>query len=231
MTSSIEVIENPWDENESISTDIDFKRIPSSPYIENDLSDDKKIEIISFHFTKILEALGLDLSDDSINRTPKRYATMLVKELFSGLKEENFPKIATQENKFNYNQMITEANIQIKSICEHHFVPFLGYCHIAYFPNDKIIGLSKLNRIAQYFAKRPQVQERMTRQIRECLSVILESDDVAVVVDSLHLCVRMRGVQDSDALTRTSDFSGRFNNHNIREEFLSTIPKLKDLKL
>jgi len=208
-----------------------FELIPASPYIENNYSDDQKIEIISLHFEKILETLGLNLEDDSINKTPYRYAKMLVKELFSGLKHENFPEITTQQNKFKYDQMLVEANIEIKSVCEHHFVPILGYCHIAYFPGDKVIGLSKLNRVAQYFARRPQVQERMTKQIKECLCQILETDDVAIVVDALHLCVRMRGVQDSNAFTRTSDFAGKFLQANIRNEFLSTIPHLKDLKI
>jgi len=210
---------------------LDFDQISQSPYIENNFSDNQKIEIISHHFEKILETLGLDLTDDSLTETPHRYAKMLVQELFSGLKKENFPKITTQENKFQYNQMLVEANIEIKSICEHHFVPILGYCHIAYFPGDKIIGLSKLNRVAQYFARRPQVQERMTKQIRECLSQILETENIAVVIDAVHVCVRMRGIQDSAALTRSSDFGGLFLKSDVRSEFLSTIPGLKDLKI
>lgn len=195
------------------------------------LSDEEKINFISFHFEKILEIIGLDLTDDSVQQTPRRYAKMLIEELLVGLNKENFPKITTQENKFQYNQMLIEVNIEIKSICEHHFIPILGYCHIAYFPKDKIIGLSKLNRIAQYFARRPQVQERMTKQIRKCLSLVLETESVAVVVDALHLCVRMRGVQDSNALTRSLDFGGCFLSSEIRREFLSAIPRLQELKL
>ncbi|MFI0435249.1 MAG: GTP cyclohydrolase I FolE [Parachlamydiaceae bacterium] len=210
---------------------VDFNLIPQSPYIENHFSDDQKIEIISNHFEKILETLGLDLTDDSIMETPYRYAKMLVKELFSGLKKENFPKITTQENKFQYTEMLVEANIEIKSVCEHHFLPILGYCHIAYFPGNKVVGLSKLNRIAQYFARRPQVQERMTKQIKECLCQVLETESVAVVVDGLHMCVRMRGIQDAAGLTRTSDFGGLFLSHDVRHHFLSTIPGLKDLKI
>lgn len=201
------------------------------PYLENGYSDDQKIEMISFHFEKILKILGLNLEDDSINKTPRRYGKMLVNELFAGLKNENFPEIATQQNKFKYDQMLIEANIEIKSVCEHHFVPILGYCHIAYFPGERVIGLSKLHRVAQYFARRPQVQERMTKQIKECISQILETDDVAVVIDALHLCVRMRGVQDSKAITRTSDFGGKFLQGSIRNEFLSSIPHLKDFKI
>lgn len=210
---------------------VNFDLISLSPYIDNEFSDNQKIEIIANHFEKILETLGLDLTDDSITQTPHRYAKMLVKELFTGLKKENFPKITTQENKFQYNQMLVEANIEIKSVCEHHFVPILGYCHIAYFPGDKVIGLSKLNRVAQYFARRPQVQERMTKQIKECLCQILETENVAVVVDALHMCVRMRGIQDAAALTRSLDFGGLFLNQDVRHDFLSTIPTLKDLKI
>lgn len=210
---------------------VNFDLISLSPYIDNEFSDNQKIEIIANHFEKILQTLGLDLTDDSITQTPHRYAKMLVKELFTGLKKENFPKITTQENKFQYNQMLVEANIEIKSVCEHHFVPILGYCHIAYFPGDKVIGLSKLNRVAQYFARRPQVQERMTKQIKECLCQILETENVAVVVDALHMCVRMRGIQDAAALTRSLDFGGLFLNQDVRHDFLSTIPTLKDLKI
>jgi GTP cyclohydrolase IA len=211
--------------------EIDFDLIPPSPHHENAFSDDQKIQIISYHFQKILETIGLNVMDDSVNKTPYRYAKMLIKELFVGLKEDNFPKITTQENNFHYNQMLVKSNIGIKSICEHHFVPILGYCHVAYFPKKKIIGLSKLSRVAQYFASRPQVQERMTKQIKECFCQILETDDVAVVVDALHLCVRMRGIQDAEACTRTSDFGGKFLQSDTRLEFLSTIPSLKDLKI
>jgi GTP cyclohydrolase I len=206
-------------------------KIPHSPYIPNHLSADDKIKNIEHHFEKILETLGLDLTDDSIKKTPHRYAKMLVKELFTGLDEKQFPKITTQENKFEYSQMLIESNISIRSVCEHHFVPILGYCHIAYIPNSKIIGLSKLNRIAQYYASRPQVQERMTKQIKSCLSYVLETDDVAVVVDALHLCVRMRGVQDANALTRTSDLGGQFLQSPSRNEFFSAIPTLQSLKI
>jgi len=210
---------------------INFDLISKSPQIKNILSDEQKIETISFHFEKILETLGLNLEDDSLCKTPNRYAKMLVKELFCGLDEKNFPAITTQENKFNYNQMLIESNISIKSVCEHHFIPILGFCHIAYFPGDKVVGLSKLNRVATYFASRPQVQERMTKQIQESLVQVLETESVAVVIDALHLCVRMRGIQDADALTRTIDFGGKFNEPHVRSEFLSAIPNLKDLKI
>lgn len=210
---------------------LDFDLICKSPKFEVHFTEDQKIHKIAHHFRCILETLGLNLADDSLCKTPERYAKMLVKELFVGLQDHHFPKITTQENKFNYNQMLIESNISIKSMCEHHFVPILGYCHIAYFPGEKIIGLSKLNRIAKYFASRPQVQERMTKQIQECLTQVLETDDVMIVVDALHLCVRMRGCQDEEALTRTVDFGGKFLNPEIRLEFLSAIPSLKDLKI
>lgn len=206
-------------------------QVTRSPYTDNGLTDQEKIDSITFHFAKILDAIGLELEDDSLQKTPHRYANMLIKEVFSGLKKEAFPSITTQENKFSYEGMLVEANISIQSICEHHFVPILGYCHIAYFPKDRIIGLSKLHRIAQYFGKRPQVQERMTKQIRECLALILETEDVAVVIDAVHLCVRMRGVQDTDSLTRSSDFGGKFLESDMRREFMSTIPGLKELRL
>jgi len=211
--------------------ELNFDLIAKSPLSKNAHSEDEKIVIISHHFEKILETLGLNLEDDSLCKTPGRYAKMLVQELFAGLDEKKFPKITTQENKFHYNQMLIESNIGIKSVCEHHFIPILGHCHIAYFPGEKVIGLSKLNRVAAYFAARPQVQERMTKQIKESLVQVLETEDVAVVIDALHLCVRMRGIQDENALTRTVDFGGKFLDLEVRREFLSTIPNLKDLKI
>lgn len=206
-------------------------QVPGSPYRDNGLSEEEQMERISEYFSKILETLGLDLQDDSIQKTPDRYAKMLVKELLWGLQAKHFPQITVQDNKFHYREMLTQTNISIHSICEHHFVPILGYCHIAYFPKEKIIGLSKLNRVAQYFAKRPQVQERLTKQIRECLAFVLETEDVAVVIDCLHCCVKMRGVQDADALTRSSDFDGKFLHPHTRQEFLSAIPRLQEFTL
>lgn len=201
------------------------------PFAGNDLSKEQKIAAIEHHFGQILSTLGLDLTDDSLRKTPYRYAKMLVEELFCGLNDNSFPSITTQENKFAYHQPLIESNISVQSFCEHHFVPILGYCHIAYIPKDRVIGLSKLNRIAQYFAKRPQVQERLTRQIRTTLSEILGTPDVAVVIDALHLCVKMRGVQDQDALTRTMDLGGEFLVESMRKEFLNAIPKLSEVRL
>jgi GTP cyclohydrolase I len=201
------------------------------PFLGNDLTNHEKIQTIEHHFKEILRALGMDLDDDSLQKTPYRYAKMLVNEMFQGLDEDSFPAITTQENKFHYDQPVIESHINIQSMCEHHFVPFLGYCHIAYIPKDRVIGLSKLNRIAQHFAKRPQVQERMTKQISSTLSAILNTPDVAVVIDAMHLCVRMRGVQDQDALTRTMDLNGAFLKDPIRRELFASIPKLSEMKL
>jgi GTP cyclohydrolase IA len=211
--------------NEVLDCDIAY------PFLENDLSAQEKINRIEVHFRSILETLGMDLTDDSLQKTPYRYAKMLVSELCKGLDDSTFPQIVAQENKFNYKEPLITSNISIHSLCEHHFVPFMGYCHIAYVPRQRIIGLSKLNRVAQFFARRPQVQERLTRQITVSLMDILQTPDVAVVIDALHLCVRMRGVKDRDALTRTTDLNGAFLQDHLRQEFFYSIPKLSDLKL
>ncbi len=201
------------------------------PFCGNELSKEEKIRTIEKSFRDILVTLGMDIEDDSIEQTPYRYAKMLVTELFEGLESKNFPKITTQANKFGYKNMLLQTNISIHSVCEHHFVPILGFCHIAYIPNEAVIGLSKLNRIAKYYARRPQVQERMTHQIKNALCSILKSPDVAVVVDALHLCVKMRGIQDQDALTRTISLGGQFLEGTAHQEFLGSVPKLKDFSL
>lgn len=203
----------------------------SYPFLENKLTSQEKIAQIEQYFRQILIALGMDLSDESIQKTPSRYAKMLLLELFQGLNFSSFPEITTQENTFCYNQIILESQIAIHSMCEHHFLPFLGYCHIAYLPKNKIIGLSKLNRIVEYFSRRPQIQERMTKQIHTALINVLGTQDVAVVVDAIHLCVRMRGVQHESSLTRTLHFSGALETDPHRSEFFISIPKLQDLKL
>lgn len=195
------------------------------------VNDEEKMEAIEYHFSRILQVLGLDLTNDSLTKTPHRFAKMLVKELFTGLKNEEFPTITTQKNSFAYHEMLLETNISIQSVCEHHFMPILGYCHIAYVPNDKIIGLSKLNRIAQYYARRPQVQERMTIQIQKKLEEILGTKNIAVVIDALHLCVRMRGIQDSDSMTRTCIFNGCFQQEKHCRRLLDSIPQLNSVKL
>ena len=187
------------------------------------LDDELKVELIENKFKDIMEILGLDLSDESLRDTPKRVAKMYVKEVFNGLNPENKPSSTLFENKFGYNEMLVERNITIYSYCEHHFVPIIGKAHIAYFPKNYVIGLSKLNRIAQYYSKRPQVQERLNIQIANDLKETLQTDDVAVVIDADHLCVASRGVNDVNSSTVTSSFSGKFMNDAVRKEFWESI--------
>jgi GTP cyclohydrolase I len=175
------------------------------------LSDDEKKEKIADLFTQIMGVMGLDLTDDSLKGTPKRVAKMYIDEIFSGLNPENKPKIALFDNKYKYNQMLVEKNIQFYSNCEHHFVPIFGKVHVAYVSSGKVIGLSKINRIVQYFAKRPQVQERLTNQIAFELSEVLETNDIAVIIDAKHLCVASRGIKDDSSATVTSYYGGIFN--------------------
>ncbi|MFY9243686.1 MAG: GTP cyclohydrolase I FolE [Polaribacter sp.] len=175
------------------------------------LSDEEKKEKIASLFTQIMDVMGLDLTDDSLQGTPKRVAKMYIDEIFSGLNPANKPKVALFDNKYQYNQMLVEKNITFYSNCEHHFVPIIGKAHVAYISSGKVIGLSKLNRIVQYFAKRPQVQERLTNQIAEELKAILNTEDVAVIIDAKHLCVSSRGIKDETSSTVTSFFGGKFN--------------------
>ena len=188
-----------------------------------DLNDDEKIERIEKHFREIMHILGLDLTDDSLNGTPRRVAKMFVKEVFSGLNPKNRPHARLFENKYNYDQMLVEKDITFYSHCEHHFVPIYGKVHVAYFSSGKVIGLSKINRIVQYFAKRPQVQERLTVQIGKEIERVLHTGDVGVVIDANHMCVASRGVGDTNSKTGTAYFSGKFNDENIRREFLNYI--------
>jgi len=184
------------------------------------MDDDLKMELISKHFREIMHILGLDLTDDSLRGTPDRVAKMYVKEIFSGLNPANKPKVALFENKYDYNQMLVEKDIVVHSNCEHHFVPIVGKVHVAYFSSGKVIGLSKINRLVHYFARRPQVQERLTKQIAEGLQEALQTKDVAVIVDAAHLCVSMRGVQDHGGTTITASYSGVFEQEHVRSEFL-----------
>ena len=184
------------------------------------LSEEEKIAEIEKHFKAIMDTLGLDLTDDSLKGTPRRVAKMYVKEIFSGLNPANMPKIALFENKYKYNEMLVEKNISFYSNCEHHFVPIMGKAHIAYISNGKVIGLSKLNRIVEYFAKRPQVQERLTMQIGKKLQEILGTDDVAVVIDAKHLCVSSRGVKDDTSSTITAFYDGALKDEKRKNEFL-----------
>lgn len=176
------------------------------------ISDEEKKNRISMLFEEIMDVMGLDLKDDSLKGTPDRVAKMYIEEIFSGLNPKNKPKIALFNNKYQYNQMLVEKNITFYSNCEHHFVPITGKAHVAYVSSGKVIGLSKLNRIVHYYAKRPQVQERLTNQIGEELKNILDTDDVAVIIDAKHLCVSSRGIKDESSATVTSFYSGVFNN-------------------
>ncbi|MGB6269808.1 MAG: GTP cyclohydrolase I FolE [Olleya sp.] len=175
------------------------------------LSDNEKKERIAILFEEIMEVMGLDLTDDSLKGTPNRVAKMYIDEIFSGLNPQNKPKIALFDNKYQYNQMLVEKNITFYSNCEHHFVPIIGKAHVAYISSGKVIGLSKLNRIVQYYAKRPQVQERLTNQIAEDLKATLQTDDVAVIINAKHLCVSSRGIKDESSATVTTFYGGQFN--------------------
>jgi len=176
------------------------------------LTDEEKKSKISNLFEEIMDVMGLDLKDDSLKGTPDRVAKMYIDEIFSGLNPANKPKVALFNNKYQYNQMLVEKEITFYSNCEHHFVPIIGRAHIAYISSGKVIGLSKLNRIVQYYAKRPQVQERLTNQIAEELKFILGTDDVAVIIDAKHLCVSSRGIKDDTSATVTALYGGSFNN-------------------
>jgi len=188
-----------------------------------DLSDDEKIEIIQDHFAVIMKTLGLDLSDDSLKGTPYRVAKMYGKEIFSGLDTKNKPKISVFDNKYQYNKMLIEKNISLSSSCEHHFLPITGRAHVAYISSGKVIGLSKINRIVDYFARRPQVQERLTVQIYNELKKELNTEDIIVVIDAAHMCVSARGIEDKTSSTVTMEYGGKFNQAQFRDEFLSLI--------
>lgn len=188
-----------------------------------ELSDEEKIEKIQDHFKAIMEIMGLDLTDDSLQGTPYRVAKMYVKEIFSGLNPANKPKIALFENKYQYNEMLIEKNILLQSNCEHHFLPIYGKAHVAYISSGRVIGLSKINRIVQYYAKRPQVQERLTMQILNELKQVLKTEDVAIYIDAKHMCVSTRGIQDTSSSTVTTGFSGKFSEECYRKEFMAAV--------
>ncbi len=193
-----------------------------TPLKENafDISDDEKVSLIKDKFKQIMDIMGLDLSDDSLKGTPHRVAKMFIKEIFYGLNPENKPTVSLFENKFKYGEMLVEKNINLNSTCEHHFLPIIGKAHVAYISNGKVIGLSKINRIVDYYARRPQVQERLTIQIANELKSILETEDVAVVIDAKHMCVSSRGIQDESSSTVTVEYSGKFKQEAVKEEFL-----------
>ena len=188
-----------------------------------EMNNELKIELIAKHFKEIMLVLGLDLTDDSLKGTPMRVAKMYVKEVFSGLDPKNKPHARLFDNKFGYGEMLVEKDITFYSHCEHHFVPIYGKAHVAYISSGKVIGLSKINRIVQYYAKRPQVQERMTVQIANELKTVLKTEDVGVVIDANHMCVSSRGVGDTNSKTGTAHFSGKFSEENTKREFLNYI--------
>ncbi|MUP46750.1 GTP cyclohydrolase I FolE [Gramella sp. BOM4] len=188
-----------------------------------DLSDSEKIELIKEDVRHIMETLGLDLTDDSLKGTPNRVAKMFVSEVFAGLHPKRKPKASTFENKYKYGEMLVEKNITVYSTCEHHLLPIVGRAHVAYISNGTVVGLSKMNRIVDYYAKRPQVQERMTMQIVHELQNVLGTPDVACVVDAKHLCVNSRGIRDIESSTVTSEFGGAFKQKEVRREFLDYI--------
>ncbi|MBM78375.1 MAG: GTP cyclohydrolase I FolE [Crocinitomicaceae bacterium] len=208
-----------------ISTNVDTPLLPTA----FDKTDEEKISSIKKYFAKIMEELGLDLSDDSLSGTPHRFAKMYVKELFYGLNPENKPKLSTFDNKYGYKKMLIEQNINIDSSCEHHFLPIVGYAHIAYIPKDRVIGLSKLNRLVDYYAHRPQVQERLCMQILKDLQNTLKTEDVIVVISAKHLCVSSRGIKDKNSFTTTFEYGGKFEDVNYRNDFFGSLTsKLED---
>jgi len=211
------IIEEMGDEHKASSVDTPLR---SDAF---DKTEEEKIAAIQPHFRAIMEVLGLDLNDDSLRGTPLRVAKMYVKELFQGLNPANMPSMTLFENKFQYNEMLVEKNINFYTNCEHHFVPFFGKAHVAYISSGKVIGLSKLNRLVEYFSKRPQVQERLTMQIGKALQTVLQTQDVAVMMDAKHLCVSSRGVKDDSSNTITNFFGGKFQEENTKLEFLKYI--------
>ncbi len=188
-----------------------------------ELSDDEKIKAIEKDIYNVMHTLGLDLTDDSLKGTPKRVAKAFVKELFAGLNPKNKPKMSTFDNNYKYGEMLVEKNITVYSTCEHHLLPIVGRAHVAYISNGKVIGLSKINRIVDYFAKRPQVQERLTMQIVQELQKAMDTQDVACVIDAKHLCVNSRGIRDIASSTVTAEFGGKFKEEAVKQEFLNYI--------
>ena len=188
-----------------------------------DMSSEEKVKRIEEKFRDILQILGMDLTDDSLSGTPHRVAKMYVNEVFSGLLPENKPDVKLFKNAYQYKEMLVEKDIKVHSYCEHHLVPILGKAHVSYISNGYVIGLSKMNRIVRYFAKRPQVQERLTEQIAAELKRVLRTDDVAVLIDAEHLCVKTRGIEDDGSSTLTAHYSGRFQQAEVKNEFLKHV--------
>lgn len=195
-----------------------------TPTVETNLTRNEKITIIEEKFRDIMQTLGLDLGDDSLQETPKRVAKMFIQETMWGLDYASFPKCTTVQNKMHYDEVVVERNITVQSLCEHHILPIVGKATVAYIPNRKVLGLSKMPRIVEYFSRRPQIQERLTEQIYHALSYILETDNIAVVIDAMHLCVSSRGVEDTSASTITSKLGGCFkSDHAARAEFMRLV--------
>ena len=221
-------IENYGDIDSLCLEDIekDYMNFPVKTSSESDkvsLNEDEKIKVIAHHFKEIMKTLGLNLNDDSLKDTPQRVAKMYVKEIFSGLNPENEPPVTLFENKYQYNKMLVEKGITLYSYCEHHFVPIVGKAHVAYISKGKVIGLSKINRLVQFYSKRPQVQERLTNQIGLGLKKAIGTEDVAVVIDAVHLCVASRGIKDTGSSTITTYYSGKFLDEGTKNEFLALI--------
>ena len=217
-------IENKIEESESLGDD--HVGTSSDTPLRIDafkLSNEEKIDIIKDDVRHIMETLGLDLTDDSLNGTPNRVAKMFVKEIFGGLDPKRKPSASTFENKYKYGEMLVEKNITVYSTCEHHLLPIVGKAHIAYISNGSVVGLSKMNRIVDYYAKRPQVQERLTIQIVKELQEVLNTENVACIIDAKHLCVNSRGIRDIESSTVTSEFGGKFKDEATRREFLDYI--------
>jgi len=217
IENTLEEFESLGDEHIGTSTNTPMRKDAFK------LSNDEKIDVIKDDVRHIMETLGLDLTDDSLNGTPLRVAKMFVKELFAGLNPEKKPSASTFENKYKYGEMLVEKNISVYSTCEHHLLPIVGKAHVAYISNGTVVGLSKMNRIVDYFAKRPQVQERLTIQIVKELQDVLKTEDVACVIDAKHLCVNSRGIKDIECSTVTSEFGGKFKEKETRREFLDYI--------
>jgi GTP cyclohydrolase I len=216
-TLALEEIEALGDQHLSSNTDTPLREDAFT------LSDEEKMQLITKHFAQIMQIMGLDLSDDSLKGTPARVAKMYIKEIFSGLNPANKPSIKLFENKYKYNEMLVEKNIKVHSFCEHHFVPIIGKAHVAYISNGKVIGLSKLNRVVDYYCRRPQVQERLTEQVAKELKEVLKTDDIAVMIDAEHMCVSMRGIEQTGCSTITSHYSGKFKEPRMRDEFIKLV--------
>lgn len=214
MKNGLDIIDEVGDNHMMTSGDTPMRRDAF------ELSDEEKIVKIEKHFEEIMQTLGLDLTDDSLKGTPRRVAKMYVKEIFGGLDPKKAPSSSTFENKYKYNEMLVEKDITVYSTCEHHFLPIVGKAHVAYFSEGKVIGLSKMNRIVDYYAKRPQVQERLTMQIVNHLQQYLGTEDVACIIDAKHLCVNSRGIRDIQSSTVTSEFGGRFKDPEVRKELM-----------